>query len=77
MPHDLQHYVCRAADEFRAADRAESPEAAEAHRLLALEFVHLVKCDGNLPAYSFLRRRRERAAGAALTVPLSALTDAA
>lgn len=77
MSHDIQAYVCRAADEFRAADRAESPQAAEAHRLLALEFVHLIKCDGNLPAYSFLRQRRERAAGAALTVPMAALADAA
>lgn len=77
MPHDIQTYVCRAADEYRAADRAESPEAAEAHRLLALEFVHLIKCDGNLPAYSFLRRRRERAAGAELTVPIAALSAAA
>ena len=77
MSLDLRNYVCRAADEFRAADRAESPQAAEAHRLLALEFVHLIKCDGNLPAYSFLRRRRERAAGAALAVPISALSDAA
>lgn len=59
MIQDIQFYVARAADEFRAADRAASPQAAEAHRLLAAEYVHLIKCDGNVESYQILRRRRE------------------
>jgi hypothetical protein len=54
----LQDIVCRAADEFRAADDAATPEAAQAHLGLASELVHLIKCDGNMVSYRIGRRKR-------------------
>lgn len=60
MEH-LRTYVCRAADEFRAADKATDPVAAKAHQDLAIELLHLIRCDGNSIAYGIGRRRREAA----------------
>jgi hypothetical protein len=73
---DIRTYVCRAADEFRAADQAASPEAAKAHRLLAEEFVHLIRCNGNLIAYRASRDRREYASRATAPAPLASMVDA-
>lgn len=62
MEH-LEQYVLRAADELRAADRATNPEAEEAHRLLAVELIYLIRCDGDATAYRLLRNRRNVANG--------------
>ena len=59
MHLNLETYVCRAADEFRAAKRAEHPQAAAAHRQLATEYVELIKCDGDTHRYRMLRKQRE------------------
>lgn len=78
MTENIEFCVARAAEEFRAAERAATPQAAEAHRLLAAEYVHLIKCDGNVESYRFLRRRRERKAlDAATATPLPSISDAA
>ncbi len=57
----LQEYVYRAAEEFRAADNAGCPKSADAHREMACEFIHLIKCDGSQVSYRLLRARRLRA----------------
>lgn len=76
MTQDVEIYVARAADEFRAAERATNLQAAEAHRKLAAEYVHLIKCDGNVETYRFLRRRREWKASNAVRVKRTLLNAA-
>ena len=77
MNLNLEIYVCRAADEFRAAKRAESPKAAEAHRSLACEYVELIKCDGEMLTYRMLRKRRGLDPKDVLSDPMLTLIDAA
>ena len=66
---DVQKFVCRAADEFRAADCAISPQIALAHREIANELIELIKCDGNVVTYRMLRARRLRQRTAGDTLP--------
>ena len=77
MHLNLEIYVCRAADEFRAAKRAEHPKAATAHRQLALEYVSLIKCDGDVHVYRMLRKWSELAIGHEPSSPLLALVEVA
>ena len=72
MEH-LKRYVLRAADELRAAERAACPKAAEAHRLLAEEYMHLIRCDGSKVAYRRDREKRQAAGGPTLDVPIANL----
>ena len=64
MHPDLEFYVRRAADEVRAANRAQHPKAAAAQRQLADEYAELIKCDGDMRLYRMLRDERELVAGA-------------
>lgn len=50
MENDLQYYARRAAEELRAAARAESAEAQIRHRTLAEKYAVIVQEQANVPA---------------------------
>jgi hypothetical protein len=57
MYPDVEFHVIRAADEFRAAAAAETPQAAKAHQELAEHYVRLIQCHGSAVAARIIKAR--------------------
>lgn len=60
MYAEVEHHILRAADEFRAAQAAPSPNLADAHRCLATGYARLIQCGGSELAARRLARRERR-----------------
>lgn len=57
MYSGIEHHIRRAADEFRAAETAPSPNLADAHRCLAAGYARLIQAGGSELAARRLARR--------------------